>query len=221
MIYTARQLQLLHKTSGQVVLPYRARLTPLAADWVRAQRIVVGYAEDPTEASAAASERSHGATTGNGGAGETHAASASGSRAFVWWCDGPCGAAKAALAGLAREHEMRPLDDAADARHLVAVVKNVATQVKQAEAAGAILVVGAGAAAMLYANRCPSLRAVLGTSIDAMEQGMRQVAANVLIIEHPHQTLMQMRNLMSRFMRGQRAVNDEVRRHLLELGTCG
>ncbi len=221
MIYTARQLQLLHKTSGQVVLPYRARLTPLAADWVRAQRIVVGYAEDPAEASAAASERSHGAITGNGGAVETHAASASGSRAFVWWCDSPCGPAKAALGGLAREHEMRPLDDAGDARHLVAVVKNVATQVKQDEAAGAILVVGAGASAMLYANRCPSLRAVLGTSIDAVEQGMRQVAANVLVIEHPHQTLMQMRNLMSRFMRGQRAMGDEVRRHLLELSTCG
>lgn len=155
--------------------------------------------------------------TGHEGAG----AAASASGGFVWWCDGPCGAAKAAMSAMAREHEVRALDDAGDARRMAAVIKKIAGQVKADEAAGAILVVSTGASAMLYANRCPSLRAVLGTCIDAVEQGMRQIAANVLVIEHPYQTLMQMRNLMSRFMRGQGAVSEEVRRNLLELSTCG
>ena len=38
MIVTARQLEDLHKShggNGRVTLPYRARLTPLAADYVR------------------------------------------------------------------------------------------------------------------------------------------------------------------------------------------
>ena len=32
MIFTARQLEDLHRTNGHVVLPYGARLTPLAVD---------------------------------------------------------------------------------------------------------------------------------------------------------------------------------------------
>ena len=40
MIVTARQLQDLHRQSGgngQITLPYRGRLTPLASDWIRAK----------------------------------------------------------------------------------------------------------------------------------------------------------------------------------------
>ena len=41
MIYTARQLEDLHKGNGngQLVLPYGARLTPLAVDWARARKV--------------------------------------------------------------------------------------------------------------------------------------------------------------------------------------
>ena len=48
MIVTARQLEDLHRQNGgngQVVLPYRARLTPLAQDWVRAKRVALGYSD--------------------------------------------------------------------------------------------------------------------------------------------------------------------------------
>ena len=48
MIITARQLEDLHKShggNGRVTLPYRARLTPLAADYVRARKLVLGYSE--------------------------------------------------------------------------------------------------------------------------------------------------------------------------------
>ena len=41
MIVTARQLEDLYRangSNGHVVLPYRARLTPLAQDWVKAKR---------------------------------------------------------------------------------------------------------------------------------------------------------------------------------------
>jgi ribose 5-phosphate isomerase RpiB len=122
---------------------------------------------------------------------------------------------------LERESALRAMDHPADARQAARVVKAVAAEVKANRANGAILVVRAGAAAMLYANRCPSLRAVLGTCLEAVEQGIQQVAANVLVVEHPHQTLMQMRNVMGRFVRGQRVLNDEVKQALAELSTCG
>ena len=38
MIFTQRQIELLHNGNGHIVLPYRARLTPLAQDWVRQRR---------------------------------------------------------------------------------------------------------------------------------------------------------------------------------------
>ena len=46
MIFTARQLEDLHKSNGHVVLPYGARLTPLAADWARAKKVQIGYGPD-------------------------------------------------------------------------------------------------------------------------------------------------------------------------------
>ena len=53
MIFTARQLEDLHKTNGHIVLPYRARLTPLAHDWLKSKRITVGYSDAGANAKAA------------------------------------------------------------------------------------------------------------------------------------------------------------------------
>src|SRR5437868_1643043 len=100
MIVTARQLEDLHKSNGgngHVTLPYRARLSPLASDWIRARHIVVEYSD------------ASGVVGGKGaGAGMPLAASrtvdvpddrpgtslireaasgVSSSVPFLWWCD--------------------------------------------------------------------------------------------------------------------------------------
>jgi hypothetical protein len=77
-----------------------------------------------------------------------------------------------------------------------------------------------GASAMVCANRCPSLRAVLGTCLEAVEQGIAQVAANVLVIEYSYKTLSQIRNMVSRFVGAKRELPEEVKRQLQELSTC-
>src|SRR4051794_8643298 len=99
MIVTARQLEDLHRangSNGHLVLPYRARLTPLAADWVKARKVVLGYSDDgaakPSNGKHAAPA---GATplaaspTGNAGTAQEVPLGA-----VLWWCDGPCGPAK-------------------------------------------------------------------------------------------------------------------------------
>jgi ribose 5-phosphate isomerase RpiB len=223
MIVTARQLEDLHRqngSNGHVTLPYRARLTPLASDWIRARKIVLGYsdvgaASSGDGASFAKPQAAGSATT------STTADSNAQAGAFLWWCDGPCGPAKAAVIAHERESSLRAIDHAADAKQLVKVIKSVAGEVKSGRIKGAILLVQNGALATVFANRCPSLRAILGTSLDAVEQGVQQVAANVLIIEHPQKTLQQVKNLLSRFTRGKRSLNEDVQRQLQELTSCG
>ena len=205
MIVTARQLEDLHRqngSNGHVTLPYRARLTPLATDWIRSRKVVVGYGDVGTAPSRGAS----------------HAPAPS---AFVWWCDGPCGPAKAAVIAHERESSLRAMDLPTDSKQLVVVLKRIATDVKSERIQGAILLLQTGALATVLANRCPSLRAILGTSLESVEQGMQQVAANVLIVEHPQKTLQQVKNLLSRFTRGKCVLREELQRQLQELASCG
>ena len=216
MFVSVRQLEQIYKSNGSnghVVLPYRARLTPLAQDWVRSKRVAVGYSDGEAQAPRVTASASAGVAAS--------AAQPSSSGATLWWCDGPCGPAKAALVAYEKESTLRPLDVPQDARRIANVVKNVAEQVKSGQVQAAILMVQSGATAVVFANRCPSLRAVLGTCLESIEQGIQQVGANVLVIEYPHRTLQQMKNMIGRFVRAKRDLPEETRRQLQELASCG
>jgi ribose 5-phosphate isomerase RpiB len=204
MFFTARQLQDLHRTNGQVTLPYRARLTPLAADWVRSKGIIIGYADAEAKGTQSQSAEAKSPTA-----------------RYLWWCDGPCGSAKAAVTSLEKELSLAPLPLPADGKQLVAAIKHLVAQVKQNQAAGGVLLVQSGASAVVYANRCPSLRAILGTCLGTVDEGVKNLSANILVIEHPWQTLMQTKNLVSRFVRAKRELSEDVKRQLAELATCG
>ncbi|HEY8665223.1 MAG TPA: RpiB/LacA/LacB family sugar-phosphate isomerase [Tepidisphaeraceae bacterium] len=214
MIVTARQLEDLHKSNGQVTLPRAARLTPLAVDWIKAKRIVIAFEDGELGAPA---------TSGDGAAAAlmTPADCAAAVAKFLWWCDGPCGPAKAALVAQGRESSLAALAQAADPRNIVPAIKELARGIRSGNAAGGVLLVQTGSLAMVYANRCPSLRAVLGTCLDAVEQGVRSVAANVLVIEHPYKTLSQVSNLLGRFLNAKRELAPQVKQQLQELASCG
>ena len=217
MIVSARQLEDLHKqngSNGHVTLPYRARLTPLAADWVRAKKVVLGYSDGETKESIPRAGELSGRARH---AGRVTSTPPEAIDAVLWWCDGPCGPAKAALVAHEKESSLRALEVPQDARRIATVVKTLASEVKSGRAQAAVLMVKTGASAVVFANRCPALRAILGTCLDAVEQGVQQVAANVLVVEYPHQSLQQMKNMIGRFVRGRRQLDEDVRRQLEEL----
>ncbi|HWE93371.1 MAG TPA: RpiB/LacA/LacB family sugar-phosphate isomerase [Tepidisphaeraceae bacterium] len=224
MIVTARQIEDLYKSggsNGHVTLPYRARLTPLASDFIKARKLVLGYSDisaPNTGASAASAALPPLAVSRTSAATEPGAASTG---SYLWWCDGACGPAKAALMSEEKQSNLKPLDKQSDVKQIVPVIKALATEVKAGRSAGGILMVQNAAAAAVFANRCPSLRAVVGTCLDAVEQGVRQVAANVLIIEYPYKTLQQMKNMLSRFVKLPRSLPEDVRRQIEELASCG
>ncbi|HEX4795694.1 MAG TPA: RpiB/LacA/LacB family sugar-phosphate isomerase [Humisphaera sp.] len=220
MIITARQLEDLHRQNGgngHLTLPYRARLTPLASDWVRSRKIVLGYS---SVASPAASDAPAEGLPLAASPFAAAATSPSSQSSILYWCDGPCGPAKAAVVAHEKQSNLRQLDKPADAREVVAVIKAIAIEIKSQRAQAAILLVQHGATAMVFANRCPSLRAVLGTCLESVDQGVQQMAANVLVIEHPYKTLQQVKNMIGRFVRGPRKLSDEVQRQLQELTSC-
>jgi hypothetical protein len=230
MFFTARQLEALHRESGsngQLVLPYRARLTPAAQDWVRLKKIALGYSEDGAQLFRGRSQNAvsgaTGAKTGDvpSPAKRVDGAAANEPGTLLWWCDGPCGVAKAAITQQERESLLRAIDLPSDAGHLVAVVKRLANEIKTGSATAGVLVVKNASSAMVFANRCPSLRAVVGTCLDAVEQAITQVAANVLVIEHPYKTLSQIKSMLARFARAKRELSPDVQRQLAELSSCG
>lgn len=215
MFYTARQLEDLWKaggSTGTLVLPYRARLTPMASDWIRKHKVTLGYSDEGAAALARSSSQACNACVVPPV--ETP------KPAFLWWCDGPCGTAKAALMAQARESALAEVPLPMEPGRLVEAIKHIAREVKQNKAAGGILVVGAGASALVYANRCPSLRAIVGTCMESVEQGISQVAANVLVLEHPYKTLQQMKNLLGLFVRKSRQLPESAARSLAELSSC-
>lgn len=217
MIFTARQLEDLHRSNGHVTLPVGARLTPLARDWVRSKNIGVRFNGAPKPQATEPANTSPPAASQHASPGSAPVAPGT----MLWWCDGPCGAAKAAIASQARETNLQPIQVPAETKYLVAAVRQLASEIKGDRASGGILLVSSGASAVVYANRCPSLRAILGTCRESVQQGVDQVDANVLIIEHPHQTLSQAKNLLAQFTRARRGLSEDVKQQLKELASCG
>jgi ribose 5-phosphate isomerase RpiB len=219
MIFTARQLEDLHKTNGHVTVPVGSRVTPLGQDWLRQKKITLKYGSNgaaPQKPAASGVGLDIAATTQ-----KPLPMTFAPEGTLLWWCDGPCGQAKAAIMQQSRESSLQPLDLPASNDNLVPAIKRIASEMKAGRASGGILLVQMGAAAIVYANRCPSLRAILGTCRQSVEQGVQHLAANVLIIEYPYHSLPQVRNILLPFVRGQRKLNDDVKRQLQELSTCG
>jgi len=213
MIFTARQLEALLRSDGRIVLPCRARLTPLAQDWLRAKKITVGYSDEDPQLNAPA-----GVVTPATNAKRQVAATSAG---VLTWCDGPSGTAKAALSQVAREANLSPITIHEEASNLRYALKHLATEVKAGRFAVGIVVVKRAGAATVRANRYASLRAIVGTSLQSVEAGLNDVAANVLVLESDQHTLLQLRNMIARFVKGQRQPEDNLTRELNDAANFG
>jgi hypothetical protein len=204
MFYTARQLESLLKETGKIVLPYRARLTPLAQDWLRRTKISIGYsdAESPLR---------------EGSKNPALEPPKKPEPKYLWWCDGPCGSAKAALMNASREANLEAMAILEDSSRVLSAIRHLASEVKENRVAGGVLIVKHSGVASVYANRCSSLRAIVGTTLPAMEAAINELAANVLILEADRLTLREMKHLILRFAKAPRELKESVVRELSEL----
>jgi hypothetical protein len=174
-----------------------ARLTPLAQDYVKERGLTVERASGTTN------QRVNESTTSP----------------WLWWLEGQCPAV-GQITGELRSR-LVPATHGRSADALKGVVRDLAQQVKAGRVAGGLLFVSSAARAICYANRCPSLRAVVATCGEAVEEGIDRLGANVLVVEYPHHGPRAMRAMVERFTDAARPAPPNVAGDLQELSTCG
>jgi hypothetical protein len=199
---TENQLREAIKSSAQGValLAAEARLTPLGNDFARQfpekiQRVTLGRSD--------AAMNTHSATD----------------LPWHWWIQGQCPIVTQVTSE--RAARLRTMASRHGSDQLGQVVRDLAAAVKSNAAAGGLLFVPSAARVMCMANRCASLRAVVGTCGEAVEQGVRELGANVLVIEYPHHGPRSIAAMVDRIMTQKPAVPAAVQRDLADLHRCG
>lgn len=204
-IVTEQQLReaMQRDAQGVALIAADARLTPLANDLAREKPQQVKRMGQSADA-----RQMH-----------TRAANPTGS-ALPWliWCDGRCPAVD-----LIQQRYAAQLRRTA-ARTDPAAVSNLALDlaglVRSGQVAGGLLFVATAARAMCFANRCRSLRAVLGTCDEAVQQGIDELGANVLVVEYPHVGRRMMIAMVERMMAQRPRTEPAVQRILAQLERC-
>lgn len=201
MILTQRQLEQLLRTHGQVVVPYRARLTPMAADWVKHNKVAIGYGDAPAGAVGV----------------DLTPKTLSTRPPFFYWSDGPDGVGKAALMAAARETRLEPMPVGEDTKALPVAIKRLNWQVKETKAGGGVFLTRNAGLATILANKATHLRAIVACNLTLVEEAIRTMAANVLVLQHESFSLNQMRNLITLFCRAERPAADGIEKQIAEL----
>jgi len=191
---TARMLE--DYGSKTVRIDINAKLTPLARDIIKDKGLTLVRIAPDAPANAA-----------------TPAAR------FLWWIDGKCPTVDRVtqeqtdtMVASHRKHDAASLGD---------VIGDLARAVSSGDVNGGVLFVESAAAATVLANRCKSLRAVVGICDDATAAAIRDVAANVLIVEYRHQKGEAIVNMTRTFLTAPRPGAATIQRRIEEVQRCG
>ena len=198
-IITAQQLHdaIAHAPDGVAVIAHDARPTPLANDFIR---------ENPDQVHRVVPTNARHATAALG-------------QPWLWWADGHCPAVVATTTGLGGK--VVPSGAARSEAGLTQVIHDLAHGVRQRSVLGGLLFVRSAARAIVLANRCPHLRAVVGSCPEAVEQGIAQVGANVLIVEYPYVNAERLAAMVTRMTQSKPVVSAHVERELADLHRNG
>lgn len=205
-IITANQLQQAWDTSpdGTAILALDARLTPLANDLARQypQKLTRDSNESPT-----------------GGSPQASAAQRDAILPWFSWIGGPCTVAEDLVAQ--RAPRLQRAAAGHDPLALRRVVQDLAAALKGRQVIGGILFVRNAARTACYANRCTLIRAIVGTCGEAVEQGIKELGANVLVIETPHVGPREMQVMVDRMIQQPPAAPPQTLRDLANLHRGG
>lgn len=191
----------LRTVRGPIRLAKGAILTPLAQDFIKDHALNV-----MTDEMAAVTKVNAGATP-NAAALPT-----------FWWIEGQCPSVAKVVDAL-RPHLLASREPSRP-DNLKMAIKELAKLVKSNKVRGGVLFVPSASRAICYANRCPSLRAIVATTERAVSEGLELLGANVLVIEYSQFGFKGMFPLVKPFIDNQPGLSNAVAKDLNELATC-
>jgi hypothetical protein len=135
-----------------------------------------------------------------------------------WWIEGQCPSVAKVVDAL-RPHLLASREPSRP-DNLKTAIKELAKLVKTGKVRGGLLFVPSASRAICYANRCPSLRAIVATTERAVSEGLELLAANTLVIEYSQFGFKGMFPLVKPFIDNQPGLTAAVAKDLNELATC-
>ena len=177
---------------GTIYLAPGAQLSPLAMDMARQRRLEIQTISAAPKTPAAA--------------------------AWIYWMQGHCPSAARAIEQL-RGRAVADVRTSAS-QQLPAVIRAVAKEFSGGQTRLAVLFVPSAARAVCLANRCANIRAIVGTCRQAVQEGMEQLGANVLVMEYPHHGFKSMAELIGLFLTSSGRAPKDVESQLTELAAC-
>jgi hypothetical protein len=135
-----------------------------------------------------------------------------------WWIEGQCPSVAKVVDAL-RPHLLASREPSRP-DNLKTAIKELAKLVKTGKVRGGLLFVPSASRAICYANRCPSLRAIVATTERAVSEGLDLLAANTLVIEYSQFGFKGMFPLVKPFIDNHPALTAAVAKDLNELATC-
>ncbi len=197
-VITVSQLK---SVRGVVRLAKGAMLTPLAHDYIKDHAINVMSDEMATVVKVNA-----------GGAAVDKALPT------YWWIEGSCPSVAKVVEAL--RPQLLASRERPSGENLKGAVKELAQLVKGRKVRGGVLFVPSAARGVCYANRCPSLRAIVGTTERAVSEGLEMLGANVLVVEYSQFGFKGMMPLVKPFVEGVGSLPAAVAKELNELAMC-
>jgi hypothetical protein len=135
-----------------------------------------------------------------------------------WWIEGQCPSVAKVVDAL-RPHLLASREPSRP-DNLKSAIKELAKLVKTGKVRGGLLFVPSASRAICYANRCPSLRAIVATTERAVSEGLDLLAANTLVIEYTQFGFKGMLPLVQPFINNAPPLSNAVAKDLNELATC-
>ncbi|NNM87277.1 MAG: hypothetical protein HKL95_02030 [Phycisphaerae bacterium] len=195
-LVTANRLKGLQGTV--LYLAAGARLSPLAMDEVKQRKLRV--------------ER----LAGDGSSGTPAIGTTQAGATWCCWVQGHC----ATAARVMEQYGGRPISVASvgnSKESLPRVIRRMARSLRQGEFRLAVVFVLTAGVAACMANRCEAVRAVVGTTIKGVEEGVAELGANLLVIEYPQHGYQAMAGMLAVFLRSTGAAPPLLERELLGL----
>lgn len=195
-IVTAAQLQeaIDGSTDRVANLAPDARLTPLAADFVREhpEKVRRGTHVEPRDPKSEIA-----------------------GVPWLWWADGHCPAVQSIVA--THRPQVRPSAAPRSESGLLQVVRDLKTGLHNQTLSGGLLFVSSAVRASLFANRCAEIRAVVANCEEVVNEAIGSLSANALIIEYPYVDERKMSAMVSAMLAKPPKASPHLARELAEL----